>query len=289
MANKLCKCGHKLNKHEEWSGCRVKSCNCLMNNLGEDNYEIVKRSECDCGHTSASHGGESGICLVTSCKCCNYKFKAEITSYRRKTGGNTSNVTGYTGITSKSYSAPCRHKPSPVFSFDDLMFYGGSRYTITGTPELDKIQVVLNASGTALNSWDKTSLPPEFQSLNRFITADYHFKELVIDWMDGQGPDVLPGFWQEFIQLCKDQGFKHIMCICFGGHGRTGTALASIMLASGYWNLKESVEIIHKIYCVEAIETSAQYKYLVELEKAFVPEARREAVNVPVNYGMYIG
>jgi protein-tyrosine phosphatase len=57
------------------------------------------------------------------------------------------------------------------------------------------------------------------------------------------------------------------VCCCVGGHGRTGTALAALMLATDpQITAKESINNVRKLHCENAIESDVQEKYLAQLE-----------------------
>ena len=55
------------------------------------------------------------------------------------------------------------------------------------------------------------------------------------------------------------------MFYCTGGHGRTGTALAA-MLIDGTWEAADSIDYIRKHYCDKDVETAAQEDALYLLE-----------------------
>jgi len=56
---------------------------------------------------------------------------------------------------------------------------------------------------------------------------------------------------------------KRIEIGCMGGHGRTGTFLACLMVVFG-WDGKEAIKEVRRQYCDSAIETPAQEKLIAE-------------------------
>lgn len=68
--------------------------------------------------------------------------------------------------------------------------------------------------------------------------------------------------WAEF----RLKGGERLEIGCVGGHGRTGTTAASLMVYMG-WSASEAVSNIRKNYCNKAIETEAQKKLVLEMEK----------------------
>ena len=52
---------------------------------------------------------------------------------------------------------------------------------------------------------------------------------------------------------------------CAGGHGRTGTALAALMVLQGA-SVHDAVRLVRRTYCEDAIETRAQVELLPSLD-----------------------
>jgi len=68
------------------------------------------------------------------------------------------------------------------------------------------------------------------------------------------------------VSQAKEEGIKRIICCCGAGLGRTGTALASLALASGKEkNPQTAIEMIRQSYNRRAIETRAQELYIWRL------------------------
>ena len=71
-------------------------------------------------------------------------------------------------------------------------------------------------------------------------------------------------FWKELYALLP---LGRTVCCCVGGHGRTGTALAALILAGDperSW--EEAAEIVRENHCSNAIESDLQETYLKALE-----------------------
>lgn len=148
---------------------------------------------------------------------------------------------------------------------------------------------VINIGGVsfrAAKGWDIDAFATDLiidcgntQATSQFVYGASPFKELndfakltqvvKLDWKDQAPPPVGLQFWREFwLRLVALKPIRVTIC-CVGGHGRTGTCLASLIIASGAMtDLVEVVEHIRKIHCKEAIETKSQMNYLVLLAAA---------------------
>ena len=109
-----------------------------------------------------------------------------------------------------------------------------------------------------------------------FTSTDYHTlacDELLIDWKDGAAPPLRATFWLDLAKYIPEH-YNYLGVCCMGGHGRTGTALACLMLAyikHGMWEPKDPkksiVELVRKAHCKEAIETATQTNYIRLMQK----------------------
>jgi hypothetical protein len=67
-------------------------------------------------------------------------------------------------------------------------------------------------------------------------------------------------FWQELYNLLPR---GRTVCCCVGGHGRTGTALAALILAGDNTRTaQDAIDIVRKDHCENAIESDLQETYL---------------------------
>jgi protein-tyrosine phosphatase len=72
-------------------------------------------------------------------------------------------------------------------------------------------------------------------------------------------------FWLSFAQDVKrilDDG-KSVLVGCVGGHGRTGMVLA--ILLGVLTDVVDPIQYVRDTYCVDAIETVAQERYVKEI------------------------
>lgn len=87
---------------------------------------------------------------------------------------------------------------------------------------------------------------------------------LALAWSDGAAPIVAAEFW---VELASALPAGTVAACCVGGHGRTGTTLAALLIASGM-TFYEATVTIWTSYCAKAIETDAQIGYLKALDRA---------------------
>ncbi len=174
---------------------------------------------------------------------------------RRGTASSNSSVSGFEGWTFPL----CPHRPQCVLK-------GQSGWSVWAGAEGDCIrsmgtfQLLLNLTGTSvlsrhivpvpeLHHWEEPAAVPE----------------IVLDWPD-MGVVALPRrFWEELVaHLTKTQGKMLVFCV--GGHGRTGTALACLMVVCG-WTSEDAIAWIRANYCRRAIETREQERYILQIEQ----------------------
>jgi hypothetical protein len=104
---------------------------------------------------------------------------------------------------------------------------------------------------------------------------------ILVAWPDGGAPELLPAFWQAL--LARLDGPLAVCCI--GGHGRTGTALACLLMAdlargtdAPLAPLSEIVRMVRKVHCESAIETDDQCIYLEEVADFYGVEVDEQVI-----------
>ena len=89
--------------------------------------------------------------------------------------------------------------------------------------------------------------------------------ELLLDWPD-MGVVALPWqFWRDLVAHLS-RAKTQMLVFCVGGHGRTGTAIACIMVACG-WTSEDAIAWVRAYYCSQAIETRQQENYIRTIER----------------------
>jgi hypothetical protein len=182
----------------------------------------------------------------------------------------------------------CSHEITPIFTLGNekqtpITFCGATKETVQPWKLLSD-DLVLNVSGYSLSTTSELFKGPiEFASLKALLPI-VHVKEIMLGWLDGSSFPATVEFWQRFYDICQEQGYKRVIACCLGGHGRTGTALAAILIANGAMTDLEAIAFIQKQYCSEAIETKSQELYLEKLYFELCPEeqaARQATLTIP--------
>lgn len=175
-----------------------------------------------------------------------------------KTGKPTVSATNWKG----NWQKFCEHKPTLLIEGDDIKIYAGKRCDVID--ELNDFNLAVNLTGDSVKMNHKFG---EFTQLEKY-SSQYRFKEIVLDWPD-YGVIYFPlDFWLELAQVIKKVGGK-VVFFCIGGHGRTGTAIAAMMITYLEWDAWAAIDWIRKNYCSEAVESKEQENYLVRLCQAY--------------------
>jgi len=161
-----------------------------------------------------------------------------------------------TGHLTSTYTA-CRHEPVHVIKGKHGNVYGGSRIEVTDL--FDEFDLVVNCTGSS--DVRRHTIPLE--ALAKFEKVGKVPIEIILNWPDMGVVDINPLFWRELWKEIETKGYKTLV-YCVGGHGRTGTALASLLVAAGYTGA-ESIKLVRKIHCSSAIETLDQEGYVKKL------------------------
>lgn len=174
----------------------------------------------------------------------------------------------YNKTWAKLSPALCKHEPKMVLEALDKTWaiWSGRRYDVN---DFSRFRIILNCTGTPLRQ-PMNRIPARFKSLAKYreIGRRFRDREILLDWDDMGLPPVRFGFWRALYQEIAKGG--DMLVFCTGGHGRTGTALASLFVAAGY-NAKQAIELVREIHCKNALETDGQEKYIGRLERYLRP------------------
>lgn len=120
--------------------------------------------------------------------------------------------------------------------------------------------LILDLAGSAegyLNGFVRGS--QRFRALNELV----HMPEIVrLMWDDYDIPPVGLDFWLAMLPLLDG----HVTITCIGGHGRSGTAVAALLVADG-WDAQKAIDHVRQTHCELAIETRYQEEYVLSLRK----------------------
>lgn len=238
---------------------------------------------CACGHSYAAHyRDKNGVrCNGVSCNCRGFRgrekaldmkpidtrpieWKGEQRNFKEQLGdwaGETYRAIGGAGA-KLSVKPLCSHRGERVcLTLSDgkeLAGAQGGRLNESGAAH--GFDLIIDCAGMVQGSrFVAKSTNPRFRTLNQLAFPDV----LRLQWPDMTAPShVGIRFWQRLRDMLPG---KTCVC-CVGGHGRTGTCLACLLVADGM-DADEAISKVRKEHCERAIETPAQEQYVRELAK----------------------
>jgi len=154
--------------------------------------------------------------------------------------------------------AYCRHEPKKVKSIDGISYYGASQ---DGALEFD--------GELMINFTRQSDIPSVMNVPELACYVEINFEEIMVPWPDFSVPLVDPDFWRALHNYVMRKNWEHVCFHCEAGHGRTGTALCSMLIALCGYSALDAVGHVRSIYCEEAVETWEQSTYLQELDEYF--------------------
>lgn len=156
-------------------------------------------------------------------------------------------------------SGMCRHFPKKIVEIDKVNYWTA-----------DEDHVMLFEGDLVINL---TKIPNVHKLPEEFVefgdTFDIHFKELMVPWPDFGIPRVSSRFWRLVHSVANKKKYKDVCIQCGHAHGRTGTALSSILIANCGYGAKEAVEFVREAHCKDSVESEEQCGYLVSLDREF--------------------
>lgn len=186
------------------------------------------------------------------------------TGKKSGSGYLTQNDLPYTGGTTNSAYKSCNHPGEKV-----IFEWGGKKlFAAKGQDLIErscKWELILDLAGVAIT--------PATSNFNFLGVGPKKLKDALIDlvykdtskypevlrlnWSDMGIPPVGLPFWLKMWEMLPE---RTVMC-CVGGHGRTGTCLASLMISAGI-DYYSAVQTVRTEHCERAIESLQQEKYL---------------------------
>jgi hypothetical protein len=155
--------------------------------------------------------------------------------------------------------AGCNHSPELIFDYKDVNYYAADEY---GGREFNGnliINLTKDANGKAAsNAYNIPQLAKHMA---------YRPEEIVLGWQDFGSPPVKASFWQAIHAYAKSKKYTDVCFHCQQGHGRTGTALAAMMIANVGVKAVDAITDIRSRYCKSAVESDSQLHYLLSLDE----------------------
>lgn len=154
----------------------------------------------------------------------------------------------------------CHSDPKFVMKIGAVSIYAGSKEAVleqTGWAfAISALGQPVQSNPLSVNEAAKGMLPEA-------LLAWAPTPMLGIDWPDGSVPKLGRDWWVGLVSWLQALPEGDVALFCFGGHGRTGTALTILAALSGQVpKKKDPVSWVRARYCVQAVETGAQIEYL---------------------------
>jgi hypothetical protein len=124
----------------------------------------------------------------------------------------------------------------------------------------NEFDVVINLTGTSIKERHIIPIPELAKWSGGGVTAT----EMLMDWPDMGVVKLKLQFWLDLLSYMTEHKTK-LLVFCVGGHGRTGTAVASLLVAGLNYTAKEAIAWVRTNYCERAIETQKQEYYIEDL------------------------
>ncbi len=177
-------------------------------------------------------------------------------------GRKKKNPGSYSGTT---YTPHDIHKPFHAMDLGEgAGVWVGRKTDCTDTA--NDYDIILNLTGARI--YRKHDIP--FPELKQWETGGA--QEIVLDWPDFGVLTTLPKeFWIQLLTMVKAKKAK-LLTFCVGGHGRTGTALASMLVTEFNYGAQQAIDWVKTTYCSKAIEAVSQEKYIYTMAgEKFIP------------------
>ncbi len=139
---------------------------------------------------------------------------------------------------------------------------GESKIHIGGIYALQSVHgielLVQCTDGKVHTAREDAVIPDRYAKLREYMRGGPK-DTIIIPWPDGGLPPVQPEFWGELERLLPA---GKVVFACIGGHGRSGTALAAMLIQHFKCTAQYAIRLVRQNHCDDAIETHGQEKYL---------------------------
>lgn len=152
------------------------------------------------------------------------------------------------------------HTPREVILGDKKEWSVSCGRGIDCRPHANDYDIIINLTGNCVK--EKHSIPiPE---LNKWENGGFECTEIMLDWPDYGVVQFPLQFWIDVIAHIEKNKLR-LLVFCVGGHGRTGTAVAAMLVAALNYEAKQAINWVRDNYCEKAIESKSQEQYIHDL------------------------
>lgn len=189
------------------------------------------------------------------------KLPENIKSGKKQYHSSPGYTTGYTGGTSYVYESHKHYGDKVIYEFEGKQLFASNGNSLDKAS--GKWDLIIDLAGVVnmpqAKNFIRNDAPKVFKTLEKYLDTDEPLKSEVLRlfWNDMSIPPCGIEFW---INMWKILPAKTVIC-CVGGHGRTGTCIASLMIAAGE-TYEDALDHVRKEHCHKAVEVLIQEKYL---------------------------
>lgn len=196
------------------------------------------------------------------------QLSGPVRTYVPKKSGKTGAVTY--GYDDDGYARSCTHTPRHVISGEDWGVWAGKKLDCRDVAH--NYDIVLNLTWGTVK--EHHNIP--IKELQKYEAIGKDFTEVKLDWPDYGAVRLPKQFWIDLIKYAKEHKSR-ILVFCEGGHGRTGTAVAVMMVLGLGYTPRQAVQWLRKHYCGEAVESQAQMHYIESMYDAEASNVKEKA------------
>lgn len=159
-------------------------------------------------------------------------------------------------------------KPTLAFEMkNDIVVFGSAKHELNKFKEevgesINSTDLVLNCTADLIESKPWIKSKPKWMELT---SRDINPFQIQFDWREGEAPYCDLSFWKNIIERAFENDVTKIIVCCSNGKGKTGTALAALMVADG-WEPQAAIDKLNQTYSKYAVETQAQRNYILDLK-----------------------
>lgn len=168
----------------------------------------------------------------------------------------------------------CHISPHRVMTIGQCTIYAGRWVDMNVKLDWD-LRIRLNDPQTLGSGMDSVRGDAAATALlGKELTSVIPPPTLDVNWEDFQTPSVEKDWWYRLVE--KLESFETPMNIglyCWGGHGRTGTALAILAELAGIipnTYVHDAVQWVRDNYCEDAVETWTQIDYVASVTGEYI-------------------
>lgn len=177
------------------------------------------------------------------------------------------------------HHTPCKHDGTKVVAeIDGKKLFGGEKSELKWLdPNKWDLVIDLASNFGYQASYVRDCTTPKWKKkVDKYMPKWKESEHLALNWPDFGIIDLPIEFWLDLWESLP----KRTMACCMGGHGRTGTVLVALLIASGM-SYYEALKLVRKEHCEKAVESEKQCSYL---HRIYVDRLKKEGKQSTTEY-----